>query len=259
MRSPQTELLKDKIEVSLDGRQIFYLFFGGAVIASLVFVLGVVVGKRVEARSYVERTASSSTTLDPLAALDQLEVTDDDEQLAFAGALAGGADAERQPLGSLDRALAPADEDEAQGADEAEGDGDDAHASAAKSEKKPEDKAEKKPEPVAADDEADKASAEKAKPAAADADDKDEEKTSAAEAKFTLQLSSFQNRAEADSLYADLQAAGYSPYIVEANVPDKGGIWYRVRLGRYPDYDAAIDAKAKFEDDQHIIAYVTRL
>ena len=37
----ETELYKDKIEVSLDGRQIFYLFFGGAVIGWPVFDVGV--------------------------------------------------------------------------------------------------------------------------------------------------------------------------------------------------------------------------
>ena len=43
MAGTDSELYKDKIEVSLDGRQIFYLFFGGAVVACLVFVLGVTV------------------------------------------------------------------------------------------------------------------------------------------------------------------------------------------------------------------------
>ncbi|HRK48052.1 MAG TPA: hypothetical protein PK324_20635 [Nocardioides sp.] len=47
-RTSEPELYKDKIEVSLDGRQIFYLFFGGAVVACLVFVLGVMVGRRLE-------------------------------------------------------------------------------------------------------------------------------------------------------------------------------------------------------------------
>ena len=46
MAGTDSELYKDKIEVSLDGRQIFYLFFGGAVVACLVFVLGVMVGRR---------------------------------------------------------------------------------------------------------------------------------------------------------------------------------------------------------------------
>src|ERR1043166_3686160 len=67
----ESVLYKDKIEVSLDGRQIFYLFFGGAVIVGLVFVLGVMVGRRVEARAHVD-PAHTQTAADPLAALDRL-------------------------------------------------------------------------------------------------------------------------------------------------------------------------------------------
>src|SRR5207248_1203393 len=78
MRSAEPELYKDKIEISLDGRQVFYLFFGGAVIACLVFVLGVMVGRRVEARSHVDRAAATSAARDPLAALDQMDATDAD-------------------------------------------------------------------------------------------------------------------------------------------------------------------------------------
>ena len=58
MAGTDTDLYKDKIEVSLDGRQIFYLFFGGAVVACLVFVLGVMVGRRLEARGHVDRVAT---------------------------------------------------------------------------------------------------------------------------------------------------------------------------------------------------------
>ena len=43
---------KDKVEVSLDSRQIFFLFFGGAVVACLVFVLGVMVGKRIGSEDF---------------------------------------------------------------------------------------------------------------------------------------------------------------------------------------------------------------
>src|SRR5262249_38479010 len=67
-----TEPFKDKIEVSLDGRQIFYLFFGGAVIVGLVFVLGVMVGRRVEARGHVDH-AHTTAAADPLTALDRLD------------------------------------------------------------------------------------------------------------------------------------------------------------------------------------------
>src|SRR3982074_1220617 len=86
MPTREPELYKDKIEVSLDGRQIFYLFFGGAVIVGLVFVLGVMVGRRVEARGRGER-APPPAPADPLAALDRLEGSGG---LSFQGALRGG-------------------------------------------------------------------------------------------------------------------------------------------------------------------------
>ena len=214
-----TELFKDKIEVSLDGRQIFYLFFGGAVIASLVFVLGVMVGKRVEARAHVDSRPATSAALDPLAALDELVHRPGADELAFPTALAGGAD---EPLGEVDQVLAAAE---------------------------PEEVAEK--EIAAASKPAGDAPAESALKGAADQETKDK-------ARFTLQISSFQDRAEADAFFQTLRESGYAPYMVEAEVPDKG-TWYRVRLGYYDTYDAAMEGKMKFEEQQHIIAYVTRL
>src|SRR5262245_58164359 len=73
------ERWKDKVELSLDGRQIFFLFFGTAVAACLLFVLGVLVGKRIEARALA---------LTPLPALDQLgDATAEDDGLTFHKAL----------------------------------------------------------------------------------------------------------------------------------------------------------------------------
>src|SRR5438552_1066150 len=88
--------IKDKLEVSLDGRQVFFLFFGGAVLACLVFVLGVMVGKRLESRERVARKAATSAAIDPLAALDELgaderaagAATPAADELAFPSALA---------------------------------------------------------------------------------------------------------------------------------------------------------------------------
>src|SRR5215218_9694288 len=96
--SREAELYKDKIEVSLDGRQIFYLFFGGAVIVGLVFVLGVMVGRRVEARGHTDR-ARVAATVDPLAALDRLE---GGSGLSFQGALRGG----DGPVNDVDKTIA---------------------------------------------------------------------------------------------------------------------------------------------------------
>src|SRR5206468_2185345 len=80
------ERWKDKVEISLDGRQIFFLFFGSAVAACLIFVVGVLIGKRIEARALALQPAPIE---DPLAALDQLGDADEvDEGLTFHKALA---------------------------------------------------------------------------------------------------------------------------------------------------------------------------
>src|SRR5258707_14664987 len=62
------ERWKDKIEVRLDNRQVFFLFFGSALCACMLFVLGVIVGKRLESRG----RASAPDVQDPLAGLDRI-------------------------------------------------------------------------------------------------------------------------------------------------------------------------------------------
>src|SRR5438874_10480964 len=77
---------KDKVEISLDGRQIFFLFFGSAVAACAIFVAGVLVGKRIEQRGVAAVQTASD---DPLATLDQLGTGDEtDDNLTFHEALA---------------------------------------------------------------------------------------------------------------------------------------------------------------------------
>jgi cell division septation protein DedD len=247
------ERFKDKIEVSLDTRQVFFLFFGGAVIACLVFVLGVMVGKRLESRERVARKAATSAQIDPLAALDELgadEPADDKgEDLALASALVKPAKAAAEPAAKREAgekgggAEKPADK-VAEKADKPE---------------KPADKvAEKADKPEKPADKVADKSADKDKPKDAKKDrekdkDKDKEHT-----KFTLQISSFQERAEADALLARLTAGGYKPFIVMSNVPDKG-VFFRVRIGEYPSKADALDAKAEFEKKQHLLAYVTKI
>src|SRR3954470_15540403 len=46
----ESDRWKDKIEVRLDNRQVFFLFFGSALVACMLFILGVMVGKRLESR-----------------------------------------------------------------------------------------------------------------------------------------------------------------------------------------------------------------
>jgi DedD protein len=233
MRS-DTELFKDKIEISLDGRQIFYLFFGGAVLASLVFVLGVMVGRRVEARAHVDSQPATSATLDPLAALDELArrpVAMAEEDLAFPAALAGDTE---QPLGEVDRVLAST--------------------TLAAPATKPASTTPAPTKPASAQPGADTA---KTHAEVTEPEQKEAQPEKKQTAKFTLQLSSFQDRAEADAFHDKLRKAGHAPYVTQSEVD--GQTWYRVRLGRYPSYDEAVAAKTEFEKREHVIAYVTRL
>ncbi|HSN24797.1 MAG TPA: SPOR domain-containing protein [Kofleriaceae bacterium] len=238
----ETELYKDKIEVSLDGRQIFYLFFGGAVIVGMVFVLGVMVGRRVEARGHVER-AHVEATVDPLAALDRLE---GGSGLSFQGALRGGethtSDVEKQIEQMAPKAAEPKVEKKAEPKPEAKSE-----------EPKPEPKAEPKLE--AKDDEP------KPEKKAEKKDDKksDEPKSEKSEKKqkFTLQLSSFKDKDEAQAFLDQIKAQGFSASMTKADVDGKQ--YYRVRMGSYSSVDAANDAKAEFEKSSKKSALVTKL
>jgi cell division septation protein DedD len=217
------ERWKDKVELSLDGRQIFFLFFGGAVAACLLFVLGVLVGKRLEARALA---LTPPPVDDPLAALDQLgDTTSDDESLTFHKALTR--DARREPIKIASAVpLIPV---------------------AARPEPAPETPKETpKAEPPK----------EAPKPAAAAAPAPAAKDASALH--FTLQLSAFPERAGAEEFMRKIQAAGYKPFLVASEIPGKG-VFYRVRVGDYSSRQAANDAKGEFERKQKMIAYVAKL
>lgn len=59
---------------------------------------------------------------------------------------------------------------------------------------------------------------------------------------YTVQVSAFRTRAEADAYAASLGRRGYKPFVVESAMPDKG-TWFRVRLGRFTDESDAVRAK----------------
>ena len=228
MPTRETELFKDKIEVSLDGRQIFYLFFGGAVIVGMVFVLGVMVGRRIEARGHVDH-AQTQTSTDPLAALDRLE---GNGGLSFHGTLLGN-EAQRpveKAIGEIEKARTAAPVAKPVAAPVAPA------------------------APVAAPP--------KAEPAKAEAkhadDDKPKKKPHDDSASFTLQVSSFQDKGEAEALLSSIRSSGYQAYLTTAEVDGKG-TFYRVRVGKYGSMDAATEAKSEFEKTAKRSALVTRL
>jgi DedD protein len=245
MATADAETYKDKIEVSLDGRQVFYLFFGGAIIACMVFVLGVMVGKRVESRAHAGSTAAANTRRDPLAALDRLDAQGD-QALTFRKALSSGlapatdvekAIAEMDRAASAKPAVAPAPAPVPVASV--------APVAAPKAALAAAPAAAPTPKPAAP------AAAPTAAPTAAPA-------APATKGKFTLQLSAFQDKAEAEEFLRGVKGAGFGAYLTEAEVSGKG-TYYRVRLGSYGTYEDAVAAKTAFEQKQKKIAYVTRL
>ena len=243
MAGTDSELYKDKIEVSLDGRQIFYLFFGGAVVACLVFVLGVMVGRRLEARGHVDKVAATSAQRDPLAALDRLGAGEGSmtfpNALGGSGGPAAAVDREIAALGAR-KAAAPAKAVEPPPAAK----GEEPKAAEPKAAEP------KAVEPKAVEPKAAEPKAAEPKPAAPKPD-------AAGPAKFTLQLSAFQDQAEADAFLATVKAAGYAAYVTSADVDGKK--FFRVRLGKYATYEDAVAAKGEFEKKVPKIAYVIRL
>lgn len=57
--------------------------------------------------------------------------------------------------------------------------------------------------------------------------------------KYCLQVSSWKIKSRADREVARLKSKGEKAFIVEANIPSKGGIWYRVRVGYFNSLEEA--------------------
>jgi septal ring-binding cell division protein DamX len=71
--------------------------------------------------------------------------------------------------------------------------------------------------------------------------------------KYTLQLSAFPTRDEADTFAK--RFAGQGTFIITSEIPGKG-TWYRVRCGNFSSYQEATAAKASFERQNKVIALI---
>ncbi|KFE70384.1 SPOR domain-containing protein [Hyalangium minutum] len=297
--------MKEKFDVSLDNRQIVSLLIAGIVVMGAVFVLGVVVGKKLAGN------AEASAAPDLLSALDAnaqvLQEAQQEPPLTFQDELTRKSSAAAapepkpaakppaaKPTPAPAAAAAPAPATKPAPAAAAE---------------KPAEKPVEKPETAysAADEELaalaaakrPQAAAEKPAPAATPAPKPASTTASAPVAApkptagavaeetvptrtttpaggglkeaiaratqrptetapggaFTLQLSAFQTREEADRFAGRLRDRGYAPYIVTAEVPNKG-TWYRVRMGSFPSKDAATRYLTDFKRETQLDAFV---
>lgn len=240
---------KDKVELSLDNRQIFFLFFGLSIVGCFVFALGVMVGRRVEFDPSSEVAALSA---DSLSLLDGHAEQESD--LTFKEGLKDSASDEVPPTRDPDAVVedadaAPSIPAAAIAAAPAPKPAEAAKPSAAQKTKP----GAKKPSAKASGNKSTKtgnkttlaAAAPGAKPSATPVGQK-----------FTLQMKAFAKAEEAEAFAAKLKAGGHQARVEAHEV--KGRLWHRVRVGEFTTWAAGLQAKENFEHSEKIIAYVVR-
>lgn len=255
---------KDKVELSLDNRQIFFLFFGLSVIGCFVFALGIMTGRRIDWDPGQQAAAVGGH--DSLAMLDA--EPDESEHFAFQQGLVES-DAAEIPA-TRDPEIPPRDEDEvkAERAEQAERDAavEQREAQAAEVEAKlaAQQQALARTSPAAAQQKPAAAPAQKpaAQPEPGNEPDAQSAAQSAAPAgadgrRFTLQMKAFSEQSDAEKLADKLRHNGHEVRIESHDV--RGRTWHRVRLGAFDNWDDALAAKQAFESSEHIIAYVVSL
>jgi DedD protein len=251
--------MREKYDLSLDSRQVVSLLIGGIVVLGAVFVLGVLVGKKLAGTPRPDRSPDLLTALDHRS--DALERARAAPPLTFQEELTRptpapptlSPSAMPAPAASAP-AVKPAPTAEAKPAQERKVD----PAKKAEAEKKVDEKkvdAEKKAEPASPRTAAAAESvATRSTPAAAHPAPKVPDATSPTGA-FTLQLGASLNRDDAERQASRLREKGYAPYIVTAEVPGKG-TWYRVRMGSFPTKDAATRYLQDFKRETQAEAFV---
>jgi cell division protein FtsN len=215
---------KDKVELSLDNRQIFFLFFGLSVVGCFVFALGVMVGRRVDFDTVAEAEAGGG-----------LALLDADAAAAEPASYVEGLRADPPSVAMPDADPSAAD--------------------AAPTDVEPAMPGKSKPTTAggAATPKAKAAKAADAAPTLASA------KPDASDAgrKFTLQMKAFAKAEEAEAFAAPLRANGHEVRVEAHEI--KGRVWHRVRMGEFTTWEEGLTAKSEFEKGEKTIAYVVRL
>jgi cell division septation protein DedD len=76
---------------------------------------------------------------------------------------------------------------------------------------------------------------------------------------YSLQVGSFEDRQEATVMVRKLEKAGHRAFLVSVNMPERGGRWYRVRVGPFSSKREAWQYKKVFEERERLPAFVVKL
>jgi len=219
--------IKEKYELSLDNRQVASFFIAAIVVVGTVFVLGVVVGKKLASSRGAANAADLLSALDEkAAAMEQVRAAPPSEpRLTFQDELTKKSESppSKEPVAAEIRPEVK----KSVGAENVE----------------------PSPEPPTQE-------PPREKPSRAMPQTEKPPQVAARSGSFTLQLSASQVRADADRFAARLREKGYQPYIVESDVKDRGR-WYRVRMGTFSSKEAAAKYLADFRRETQLQAFVT--
>jgi DedD protein len=223
--------MKEKFDLSLDGRQVGSVLIGGIIVLGAVFVLGVVVGKKLATNEQTQSAPDILTALDQRA---QATLTFQEELTRKQPVVAPEPEPKPEPKPVVAEAAPKKVEPEpAQ--------------KVAETVPAPSGKVEESPVTARTSDDG-------LKEAFARVSEKRPVQAAAGGA-FTLQLSASQQQEEAERFAARLRDRGYAPFIVKAEVPGKG-TWYRVRMGSFPTREAASSYLTDFKRETQISAFV---
>ncbi|WAS98649.1 SPOR domain-containing protein [Nannocystis punicea] len=271
---PELTASKEKVDFSLDNRQVFFLFFGLSVVGCFVFALGVMVGRRNEAGHTNAQVVAQNEARAVLADPEPLVA---DAGYSFKDGLQHPA-TEGVPE-TRDPAVPPRDEDVVRAEREAAMGG--VPGKNKRPSKKPIPAPGKEPamasapkvlpplasaEPPAAPLPAAIVEKEPAKESAkdsivaavkGDASVKGDAPASKGKKGFALQMKAFASQDEAAKLADKLRRNGHEVRVESGETA--GRMWHRVRIGEFSSWDAAVAAKLAFEKQESVIAYVVSL
>ncbi len=237
-------------EIQLNGKQLVFLFMTATVVAVVIFLCGVMVGRGVPA----QRGA-------PVLATDGSDPTTSDEARTAASAT----DAAATPTAASSPAASPSSKlgltypnrlEEPDPVAEDVPTGLPAHEAFATT------AVAKVPPPQPAPKPGAKAAPSKAAPAVATTtasntkDVKETADTAPAGAGFVVQVAAVRQRSEADAIRGRLTRKGYPAFIATAGAP--GAPTYRVRVGKFPSRREADTVAAKLEREEQFKPWVTR-
>jgi hypothetical protein len=76
---------------------------------------------------------------------------------------------------------------------------------------------------------------------------------------YSLQVASFRDQREATIMISRLKRAGHKSFLVSVNMPERGGLWYRVRVGPFQSKKNVWNYKKIFEKKEKLATFVVKL